>query len=405
GQVQVVCPAQNLGQGAPLALAMIVAEEMGADIAKVTLIAAPRDSATYGNPLFLGRMVTADSKTTRGYYEPLRLAGAEARLALVETASRKMGWVAAKCRAENHHVLNTVSGAKISFSEIATIGRLRMPGNITARDLKPTSDFSLLGTSPDKDDQNDIVTGRKRFGVDYREEGTSIAVLLRSPHLGGLVISVDDSAAKAIEGVEDVVVLEDGVGVVASNTWSALKGRAALSVEWSAPDDFSSETERAKMTAALEDAEQPRVSLRNAGSVTKAPDMTAEFYTPCLKHIILEPLNATAKGKNLGLGVEISGSTQSPDLDMRFAAQTWKTAPFMIDVTGRPSGGAYGRRVLNDAVIDAAAVAKPLDRPVQVIRPMLDELQRGQVRPASFQRLAASLSPDGNLLSWQHDIS
>lgn len=127
GQVQVVCPAQDLGQGAPLALAMIVAEEMGADIIQVRIIPAPRDSATYGNPEFLGRMVTADSKTTRGYYAPLRLAGAEARLALVETACRQTGWVKAYCRAENHRVLDTVSGGMISFSEIAAFGRLQIP--------------------------------------------------------------------------------------------------------------------------------------------------------------------------------------------------------------------------------------------------------------------------------------
>lgn len=405
GLVQVVCPAQDLGQGAPLALAMIVAEEMGADISKVTVIPAPRDSATYGNPEFLGRMVTADSKTTHGYYAPLRLAGAEARLALVATASRKMGWNAAKCHAQDHHVIDILSGEKVSFAEIAAIGRLRMPGNITARDLKPSSEFSLLGTSPAKDDQHAIVTGRKRFGVDYREEGTCVAILMRSPHLGGLVVSVDDTATKAISGVEDVVVLEDAVAVVAGGTWSALKGRDALLVEWSVPDDFSSEVEREKMKTALESADHPRVILRNTGVVSNKQEVTAEFYAPCLKHIIMEPLNATAKAQNLGLGVKISGSTQSPDLDMRFAAQTWKTAPFMIDVTGRPSGGAYGRRVLNDAVRDAAAVAKRLGRPVQVIRPMLDELQRGQVRPASLQRLAASLSPDGDLVSWQHDIS
>lgn len=218
-------------------------------------------------------------------------------------------------------------------------------------------------------------------------------------------MNIDDSATKAVNGVEGVVVLEDAVAVVAGNTWSALKGRAALSVEWSAPDSFSSDSEREEMKAALESVDQPRVTLRNTGVVSERQDVTAEFYAPCLKHIILEPLNATAKGKNLGLGVEISGSTQSLDLDMRFAAQTWKTAPFMIDVIGRPSGGDYGRRVLNDAVRDAAAVAKQLGRPVQVIRPMLDELQRGQVRPASLQRLAASLSSGGELLFWQHDIS
>lgn len=405
GRVQFVCPAQDLGQGAPLALSMIVAEEMGADLGMVEVISAPRDDERYGNPDFGGRMVTADSKTTSGYYLPLRLAGCEARRVLIETACNQQGWKATDCLAVGHRIVHRPTGTNVTFADIAAGGFLKTPGSPDAMDLKASANFSLLGSSPISGDSRDIVMGRKCFGVDFRDKATSIALLERSPHLGGTLVDLDDAAARAVPGVEDVVRLDDAVAVVASDTWSALKGRAALKAVWSSPAAFDSVAERNLLMAALDDQGLRRTILRDIGTDPETLSFSAVFYAPTLKHVVMEPLNATAKGTHMGLGVEISSSTQSLDLDMRFAAQSWKTAPFMVKVTGRPSGGAFGRRVLNDAVRDAALVAKKLGRPVQVIRPMQDELKRGQVRPAAVQRISAGLSPKGELVGWRHEIA
>jgi isoquinoline 1-oxidoreductase beta subunit len=235
-----------------------------------------------------------------------------------------------------------------------------------------------------------------------------MAVLARSPHLGGKVLSVNEAAARQVPGVQAVVVLPDAVAVVAQHTWAALKGRNALQVQWSPPGDFSSAGELARLQQALDDPSHARVLLRQQGTTPAAPSATgysARFVAPSLKHVLPEPLNATARATHLGLGVEISGSTQSPDLDMRFAAKTWKTAPMLVTHQVVPSGGAYGRRVLNDAVQDACLVAKPLGQAVQVIRPMLDELRRGQVRPAALQRIHAELDAQGMLKHWHHELA
>lgn len=405
GRVQFVCPALELGQGAHLSLSMIIAEEMGADIQLIEVISAPRNDESYGNPDFDGRMVTADSKTTRGYFLPLRFAGAEARQALIETVCERKGWSRRDSRAACHQIANALTGESVSFAEIASWGYLRQPKLTKPLSLKPAKEFTLLGTSPSPSDARDVVMGTKLFGVDCRDRGTSVAVLARSGRLGDKVASVGDAAAKAVSGVEDVVVLDDAVAVVARDVWSALKGRAALTITWTNASGFNSADERKRLEAALDDQGRRHVSLREVGAFPGPYQYFAEFYAPTLKHVVLEPLNATARGFGMGVGVEISGSTQSQDLDMRFAAQTWKTAPFMVTTEPRPSGGAYGRRVLNDAVGDAAAVAKTLGRPVQVVRPMQDELRRGQVRPSAFQRIMASLSSDGGLLAWRHEFS
>lgn len=405
GGVQFVCPAQNLGQGAPFALAMVLAEEMGADPARVHIVAAPRDAARYGNPAFGDRMVTADSKTTHGYWPVLRLAGAEARLAMVQTVCKARGWRPEDCVARAHAVHHQPSGSAVGFDEIARAGRLSLP-RATAADLKASRAFTVLGRDPVNPELLDIVTGRKRFGVDVRAGDTQVAVLARSPHLGGTVLQVDDAQARAVPGVQQIVVLPDAVAVVAAHTWAALKGRAALAIRWSPPGEFSSAGEAAKLAETLDDAGRQRVLLREKGSATaEGTSYSASFHVPTLKHVLPEPLNATARPTSMGLGVEISGSSQSQDLDMRFASRTWKTAPLMVTTQALPSGGAYGRRVLNDAVRDACLVAKPLQRPVQVIRPLLDELRRGQVRPAALQRIAAELDDHGRLLSWRHELA
>ena len=404
GDIEFVCPGQDIGQGAPVALAMILAEEIGADLNRVRILDAPRDAAKYGNPDFSGRMVTADSKTTLGYWPLLRLAGAEVRLALLATAARQHGWDDADCTVAGHVITHVPTGETVPFEELVSGGRLQMPG-ASPDDVKPADDFALLGTSPKRPDALDIVTGRKAFGTDTRKAGTLIAVLKRSPNMGGTVQDHDPSTALAIDGVTHVHLLEDqtALAVVASDTWSALKGAEALDVTWSAPTEFSSENERETLLAALDDPTTDPVPVRGEPSKS-ASEAATVFYAPSLTHVLPEPLNATVEGQSLGLGARVISATQSLDLDMRFGAQTWKTAPFMIDNRSMPSGGSYGRRVLNDAVRDAAEVGKAIGQPVQVIRPQLHEMQRGQIRPAAIQRLSGRLDTQGNLIEWRHEI-
>ncbi|MCP4933034.1 MAG: xanthine dehydrogenase family protein molybdopterin-binding subunit [bacterium] len=406
GIVEIVCPGQNIGQGAPLALAMILADEMGASIDKVRILPAPRDAGRYGNPNFMGRMVTADSKTTAGYWPILRLAGAEGRKAMIATAAEKRRWDPSMCRTENHSVVHRPTGGRMSFAEVAALGLLAMPGADTA-DLKTEKEFSLIGTSPTAPDAMDIVMGRKMFGADYRDKDTLIAVLRRSQHLTGTLVDLDETPTRNIPGVVDVVTLNDqsAVAVVATDTWAAIKGAKALGITWSLPTNFDSASERNALRHARDEPGDRKINLRQHGLGQTDSDYSASFYVPTLTHVLPEPLNATAEPRNLGLGVQISGSTQSQDLDMRYGARTWKTAPFMVPCIGHPSGGAYGRRVLNDAVRDAVEITKIMDRPIQVIRPLLDEMQRGQVRPAAMQRISATLNANGGLSQWRHEIA
>jgi len=407
GMVEVVCPGLEMGQGATTALPMIVAEEMGADFARLRAISAPRDAGTYGNPDFEGHLVTADSKTTRGYFDVLRLAGAQARLALIDAAAKLEGWDPKDCTAGDHAIHHRPGGMSLGFGEIARRGSLQpVSGERATAALKDRRDYRLIGTSPEPADLLAKVTGAFAYGIDRRSTGALVAVVLRAPHLRGTPIAVDDAAARTVPGVVEVVPLEDGVAVAAENTWAAIKGARALKVEWTAPEPFDTAMEERALAEALADTERgasfAKTGDADAAASGAARHFSGTFVSPRASHLAMEPLNAEAVPAALGLGVRVSGSTQSPDLDMRYAAKTWKTAPFMVETAPSPSGGAFGRRVLNDAVRDAALVAKALGRPVQVIRPMTEELRRGQSRPAALQRIEAATNEKGDLVAWVH---
>jgi isoquinoline 1-oxidoreductase beta subunit len=406
GTIEVLLPAQDLGQGATTVLPMILAEEIGADLHRLRIHVAPRDASRYGNPAFDGRLVTADSKTTSGYFDLLRRAGAQTRLALIAAAASSRGWNPADCRAEGHAVRHRVDHATMDFAAIAqTAGSLRAV-EVGGGDLKARRDYVLIGSSPAPRDLMAKVTGAFAFGVDRRSPDALVAMVVRSPHLRGLPLEVDESAARQVADVEAVVRLEDGVAVVARNTYAARKGASQLKVQWTPPVAFDDLAQAQALIAALAGAEVAPQVVAQSGDVAAAGDapiaVDMSFTTPQVSHLALEPLNAEARARALGLGVAIRGSGQSSDLDMRYAARAWKTAPFMIEIHTAPSGGAFGRRVLNDTVRDAATIAKALGKPVQVIRPLADELRRGQVRPASAHRVAARADAAGRLLYWEH---
>jgi isoquinoline 1-oxidoreductase beta subunit len=408
GTIEVICPAAELGQGSSTVLPMILAEEIGADLLRVRVRSAPRDAARFGNPEFDGRMVTADSKTTYGYFDVLRRAGAEARIALIGAAAAFENWSPADCRTKGHAVVHIPSGRTIDFRTIGENGRLRTPRAVGPADFKPRSDYVVLGTSPAPAGLQAKVTGAFAFGIDRRSPEASVAVVVRSPHLGGQPIATDDIACRAVDGVEDVVVLDDGVAVVARHTFAALKGSRLLAVQWTKPTAFDDAAQERALTAALSGSAADVVTVSKSGRPDQeghAIEVDVTLASPQVSHLAQEPLNAEARGTTFGLAVAVAGSTQSPDLDMRYAARTWKTAPFMVETEAAPSGGAFGRRVLNDVVRDAAAVAKAVGRPVQVIRPLVEELRRGQVRPAAVQRIVARADAAGRLLTWRHSVA
>src|SRR5580693_5220377 len=229
GKTTLVMPQVEMGQGIYTAVAMILADELDADFAAVTLEHAPPNDKLYGNPTF-GIQVTGNSNSIRAFWKPLRVAGASARAMLVAAAAGQWQVDPASCSAANGKVTHSASGRVAAYGDLVdAAGSVAVPQNPLLKDPK---DFALIGKPLKRLDTPNKTDGKVVYGIDALLPGMKFAMLMQCPVLGGKVAHVDDSAAKAVPGVRQVVVLDDLVAVVADHTWAAKKGLEALNVTW-----------------------------------------------------------------------------------------------------------------------------------------------------------------------------
>lgn len=214
----------EMGQGTVTSLSMLLAEELECDWKKIRT-EFPGVSREYGP--FQG---VVGSASIRSSWDSLPKAGATARLMLIEAAAKRWGVDSSACRAENNSVINTASGAKLSYGSLAEdASKLSVPMNVT---LKDRSHFRLIGKPTRRLDTPSKVNGTATFGIDVRRPGMLYAVVARCPVFGGKAASFDASKTRQVPGVKNVIQISNGVAVLADNTWNAMEGRRALVVQW-----------------------------------------------------------------------------------------------------------------------------------------------------------------------------
>ena len=234
----------EMGQGTVTSLSMILADELDCDWATVKTEFAPVDAASYG-PM----QGVFGSTSIRTMWTPLRQAGATARAMLLQAAAEQWKIAPTQIRTENGWVIGPSDGMRASYGSLADRAmQLPAPPNVALKDPKT---FKLIGTSAKRLDTRDKVSGATRFGIDAQVPGMLYAATVRCPVFGGKVASFDAAKAKATPGVKDVLQISNGVAVIADNTWSAMQGRRALSIQWDeGPNaNLSSATIRARMVA------------------------------------------------------------------------------------------------------------------------------------------------------------
>jgi isoquinoline 1-oxidoreductase subunit beta len=229
GKTTLVMPQVEMGQGVYTSIPMILAEELDADFSQVTLQHAPPNDQLYGNPTF-GLQVTGNSNSIRAFWMPLRNAGASARAMLVQAAAQQWQVVPASCTTSNGEVIHPPSGRKLSYGALAAAaGNQTPPKDVVLKDPK---DFALIGKPLKRLDTPDKTNGKAVYGIDAMLPGMKFATLAACPVFGGKVGKVDDSAAKKVPGVRQIVILDDLVAVVGDHMWAAKKGLEALVVTW-----------------------------------------------------------------------------------------------------------------------------------------------------------------------------
>jgi isoquinoline 1-oxidoreductase beta subunit len=395
GEITVLSGLSEMGQGVHTGIASVVAEELDADWKNVRLEQAPVDKA-YVNPAF-GMQATGGSSSIRGSYLPMRKAGAAARQMLVTAAATQWGVDAASCRTENGRVIAS-DGRSLAYGElVAAASKLPVPEDPPLKDAK---DFRIVGkATATRLDTPHKIDGSAKFGLDVKLPGLLTAVMAHPPVPGAKVVSVDDTAAKAVPGVRKVVQVPQGVAVLADGYWAALKGRDALLVKWEDGPLGSLSSEAISKTL-IEATTKPGASARDDGDVNVpvARKVEAVYEAPYLAHACLEPMNCTAWVR--AGEAEVWAPTQGPGPNQGLVAQLTGLPPEKVKVHTTYLGGGFGRRFAPDFIIAATLVSKAAGAPVKLVYTREDDTRAWFYRPASVVRLAAGLDESGKPVSF-----
>ena len=379
----------EMGQGTVTSLSMLLAEELECDWKRI------RTQFPGVDPGFGPMQGVFGSASIRTSWEPLRKAGASAREMLIQAAASKWGTDRAQCRAENGTVVNSATGAHLSYGSLAdAAAKLPVPTNVTLKDSKQ---FRLIGKSPKRLDTLSKVDGSAQFGIDARLPGMLYGVVARCPVFGGKVAGFDAAKAKAVPGVKHVVAISNGIAVVADNTWSAMEGRRALQVQWD--EGARANTSSASIRKVFVDlVEKPGTVARKKGDVEAgfagaAKKLEAVYEAPYLAHAPMEPLNCAVDLR--ADSCDVYASTQFQTMARDTAARISGLAKEKVAVHSLYMGGGFGRRSGGDYIAEAVEVAKAVGVPVKVTWSREDDLQHDTYRPASYTRFAAALDGDG----------
>lgn len=408
GVVTIACARSEMGQGVRSTLPALIAEELGADFARVRIVQADGDKA-YGD------QNTDGSTSVRKAFTELRRTGAAARMMLASAAAARWKVPVAEVEVRDHIVSHPQSRRSLGIGELASdAAKLPVP-KMEAIQLRPQKDLRILGKSLPFVDAPDIVSGRAVYGADVRLPGMLTAVIARPPVAGGKVQSHDPTQALAVPGVRHVVVLPapklpfgfqplGGVAVVADNTWAAMRGRARLAITWEHGDNASHDSleYRKELEAA---ANVPGRTVRNIGDAEKtlasaSKRLEALYYAPYLPHSTMEPPAAVAKVD--GELCEVWSSTQNPQAARKEVAKALGVDESKVTAHVTLLGGGFGRKSKPDFAVEAALLAKRVGAPVRVQWTREDDLQHDFYHSVSAQRLAAGLDDTGKVVAWRH---
>jgi isoquinoline 1-oxidoreductase beta subunit len=391
----------EMGQGVCTLLPMMLADELEADWSRI------RIEQAVTTPAFKGiRLHTSGSGSSRGTFQMLRTAGATAREMLVGAAAERWSVPVESCRAEAGFVIHAPSGRRLSYGSLAGKAAGRMPPESPR--LKEPEEFKFLGKSMKRIDGPDIVTGRTQYGMDVRVPDMVFASIERGPALGAKLVRYDDAKALRMPGVLRTMPvrsgIQQGVAVVATSTWAAMRARGALEITWDAGRHaaFDSDRFEAELDGWLDRATyKVRHEGDAPGALAAAHRRHEATYTyPFQAHAPLEVMNCTADVR--ADRATFWAPTQTQHRSMEQAIKVTGLEEDAIRIHAIMMGGAFGRRLFADYLAEAGEISKAIARPVQVVWSREDDMRHGYFQPCTAQRLTGGLDADGRLVALQH---
>jgi isoquinoline 1-oxidoreductase beta subunit len=410
GSVTVMNKHQEMGQGNHAGLAALIAEELDADWDKVKIVPSAANAKLYANTLF-GVQGTGGSTAMANSWLQYRRAGAAARSMFVEAASARWKVPAGDITVQNGVVAHGPSGRFANFGDlIADAAKVAPPQSPR---LKRQADFTLIGTKRvARKDTPAKSNGTARYTQDVHLPAMLTAVVAHPPRFGGKPASFDDSAARQVPGVVDVVKIPTGVAVIAQSTYAARMGRDALKVTWNddKAEKRSSDAIMAdyhKIAAGQGDVKaQPFETKGDATGAFDGELFNAAYDFPYLAHATMEPMNCVAQVD--GNRVKLTFASQIQTLDQINTAMVVGTLPGAVEIETLPAGGSFGRRGNNhsDYVVEAVHIAKHVGggRPVKLVWTREDDMTGGLYRPLTHHLVSIKTDPQGYPAAWRHRV-
>ncbi|WP_443971093.1 molybdopterin cofactor-binding domain-containing protein [Sphingobium sp. CR28] len=408
---RVIIGAKNaeVGQGAKTMLPMLIAEELDVDWAQVSIEQTHADQAIFGG------QTAGGSRTTPREWLPTRRAGAAARAMLVAAAAAQWKVAPETLKTGSGKVTDPASGRTMTYAALAEAAARITPPDPASLTLKEPSAFRIIGKSIVGVDTPAIVAGKPLYGIDFKLPGMLYAVLETCPAYGGTLKSANLEAVRAQPGVRHVLTIKgdgqaeslfDGVAILSESWWSANKAREALKVEWDdtaqrgfSTDDYERQA-RTRRTAKA-DADIVRTGDVDAAFGSAAKVVKADYSYPFLAHATLEPQNCTALFKDGA--IELWAPTQNPESGRASVAKALNISPEKVRINFLRIGGGFGRRLLNDYMVQVAVIAAQVPGiPVKLLYTRQDDMRRDFFRPAGWHGFRAAIGKDGALTAF-HD--
>ncbi len=408
GYVTIFSPNPEIGQGVKTSMPMIIAEELDVAWDKVNVAQGALDTKNYQ------RQVAGGSQSIRFGWDALRQTGATAKQMLVNAAAAKWGVAASTCTVSEGIITNS-NGDTLGYGDVVKeAAALEVPENVK---LKESKDYKIIGQDIKNVDIDKIRTGKPLFGLDYKSEGMVYASVLRPPAFGKKLVSFDDSKARAVNGVIDVIRfgdkiklldgkigftrVTDKIAVIGNSTWAAMKGKKALLAEWADEAKLESTEDHDKELFKILDGNKFD-TRREDGNITKAfaqADKVIEktYESPFLPHNCMEPMNFYANVT--AEKIHLVGPVQTPAWLSSLVSGMFERKPEEVHVEMTRMGGGFGRRLYSDFALEAAEISDAAKKPVKVVFSREDDMAAGTYRPAIKYRIKASLK-DGKITGY-----